>query len=49
VAVIPNFKGVAFDEHATAGMLYSSKSAFYCVWFVVAFLMIHVGGSLFTV
>jgi hypothetical protein len=40
--------GLAFDEqHATAGMLYSSKSALYRVWFVVAFLMTD--GSPFTV
>jgi hypothetical protein len=47
VAVIPNFVGLAFDEHATAGMLYSNNSAFYCVWYVVTFLMIE--GSSFTI
>ena len=47
VAVISNFMGLAFDEHATAGVLYSYNSAFYCVWFVVAFLVID--GSPFTI
>jgi hypothetical protein len=40
--------GLAFDEqHATAGVLYSSDSTFYCVWFVVVFLMVD--GSPFTI
>jgi hypothetical protein len=40
--------GLAFDErHAAAGVSCSSNSALYCVWFVVAFLMID--GSPLTV
>jgi hypothetical protein len=38
---------LAFAEHATAGVLYSYNSAFYCVWFVVAYLVID--GSLFSI
>lgn len=39
--------GLSFDEHTTAGMLYSNNNVFYCVWFVIALFMID--ESLFTI